>query len=184
MSTVDYGPLEVLIGTWSGDEGLDTSPSREGPKVTPYCEVLKVETVGDVTNAGQQTLSVLRYHKVAKIKASQAVFHDEMGYWMWDATSNIVMQSMVIPRGVALCAGGTPEVSSENGLELTVSTDMDSDGFGVVQSPFMNDLAQTVLFRHELKVKGKEMFSAEKTVLDIYGKTFDHTDVNQLIKAN
>lgn len=47
----------------------------------------------------------------------------------------------------------------------------------------MRDNARTVEFRHTIKVDGDKLTYKETTVLDIYGKTFDHTDENELTRC-
>ena len=76
INGVNYGPLAALVGTWKGDKGNDLSPELDGEEDTPYYETLKFEAIGDVTNAGSQTLSVLRYHQVVRKKSDNQVFHD------------------------------------------------------------------------------------------------------------
>ncbi len=182
MADVDFGPLQPLIGTWTGDRGCDVAPTEGGSEETPYFETLTVEAVGDVTNAGKQTLVVVKYHQTVSIKASGDVFHDEIGYWYWDAATQVLAQSLTIPRAVAVLAGG--EVTETGGsVEFSVkAVDGDKD-WGIVQSPFMRDNAKTVEFRHHVKVEGNRLVYTETTVLDIYGKTFDHTDGNTLTRG-
>jgi hypothetical protein len=52
-----------------------------------------------------------------------------------------------------------------------------------VQSPFMRDHARTLAFRHRITVDGDRLTYTETTVVDIYGKRFDHTDTNTLTRA-
>ena len=50
--SVDFGPLEAMIGTWEGDKGLDVAPLPGSQKEdSPYFERIVVERVGDVENA-------------------------------------------------------------------------------------------------------------------------------------
>ena len=103
---VDYGPLTDLIGIWTGDKGVDIAPEPDGAENTAYYETITFSDIGDVTNASTQVLAVLHYRQIVQMKSNDEVFHDETGYWMWDAKENIVMHSLVIPRGVAVLAGG------------------------------------------------------------------------------
>ena len=98
---IDYGPLRGLIGAWAGDKGLDVAPEPDGTEESPYFETLVFEGIGEVTNAESQTLAALRYHQEVRRKSNGEVFHDQVGYWMWDARERTVMQSIVIPRAVA-----------------------------------------------------------------------------------
>ena len=79
----------------------------DGTEENPYYETIIFEAAGDVTNAESQNLVMLRYHQVVTRKSNDEVFHDEIGYWMWDARANTVMHSLLVPRAVALVAGGT-----------------------------------------------------------------------------
>ena len=58
---INYGPLAALVGTWEGDKGIDRAPEPEGEERNPYYETIVFEAAGDVTNAEQQILSVVRY---------------------------------------------------------------------------------------------------------------------------
>ena len=103
---IDYGPLACLIGTWTGDKGIDVSPEPDGRAESPYFETLRFEAAGEALNAESQRLAVLRYPQSASRKSTGRPFHDETGYWMWDAAAGVVMHSLAIPRGVCLLAGG------------------------------------------------------------------------------
>jgi hypothetical protein len=173
----DYGPLAALIGNWEGDKGLDVAPDPDGPEENPYFETILFEAIGDLTNAESQTLAALRYHQVVCRKSNGNVFHNETGYWIWDASNGTVMQSFTIPRGVCLLAGGKADASTTS---LKVAAAVNDADWGIIQSPFMRDKARTTEFRHEITVTGNELSYSETTVVEIYGKTFDHTDRNVL----
>ena len=188
-SKVDYGPLECLIGTWKGDKGMDVAPEK--PEATgksipkeesPYYEVLVFEPVGDVTNAEEQKLVALRYPQSILRKSNKEQFHDEVGYWLWNAANQTVMQSLMIPRGVGLLAGGKVS-EGEDGITFKVSAGIENKDFGIIQSPFMQKKARTENFSHTITVSGKSMTYSETTTLHIYGKRFLHTDGNTLQRA-
>ena len=104
---VDYGPLAVLVGTWKGDKGVDVAPEPDGDERNPFYETIVFEAAGDVTNAEEQTLAIVRYHQVVTRKSNDEVFHDQIGYWLWDASNNGIVETFVIPRGVGVAAEGT-----------------------------------------------------------------------------
>ena len=176
---LDYGPLACLVGTWAGDKGMDVAPEPEGPVSSPYYETILFEACGDVDNAGVQDLVIVRYHQVVHRKSTGKVFHNESGYYCWDASRSLVMQSFTIPRGVALVAGGTGEVTADGG-RIQVAAGMDDPDWTVAQAPFMRDNAATRSFSHQVEVTGDTMRYSETTVVRIYGKDFDHTDHNIL----
>ncbi|MBT4495011.1 MAG: FABP family protein [Gammaproteobacteria bacterium] len=176
---VDYGPLACLIGTWKGDSGMDVAPELDGEEHNPYHEQILFEACGDVTNADLQMLAILRYHQIVTRKSNDEVFHNETGYLTWDVGAKVVTQSFVIPRGVAVVAGGTGEIT-DNGALIEVSASLDDDSYAITQAPFMRDNASTQSFAHRIDVNGDTMTYKETTVVDIFGKIFDHTDENTL----
>jgi hypothetical protein len=182
---IDFGPLAVLVGMWEGDKGMDMAPEPNGESATPYFDSLQFEIVGDVTNAEKQTLSVLRYYQVVKRKDTGDVFHNETGYWMYDPATGLVMQSLTIPRGVALLAGGNAgdfDVSGEVSIDVK-ATDGETE-FGILQQGFMKDNARTTAFTHNITVNGDQMSYSETTSLEIYGRSYAHTDENTLSRVS
>lgn len=180
---VDYGPLAGLIGTWKGDKGMDVSPEPDGTEENPYYETIEFEAAGDVTNAEQQSLAIVRYHQVVTRKSNDEVFHDEVGYWLWDSAAQLIMHSLAIPRAVTLVAGGSYTDDPKADPVVLEVRAADGEEWGISQSPFMRDKARTVEFRHRVSISGDGLSYQETTVLDIYGKRFDHTDANQLRRA-
>jgi len=181
---LDFGPLAGLIGTWKGDKGLDVAPEPDGSEESPYYETIVFEAVGDAKNAESQVLLVVRYLQIVRRKSDDAVFHDQTGYWMWDAATGVVAQSLTIPRAVCVLAGGkhSGPVDPGKSVTLKVHAKLGDPDWGVVQSPFMRDNASTLEFTHELTVDGDRLSYFETTLLDIYGKTFEHTDTNELTR--
>lgn len=182
---VDFGPLEALIGTWTGTEGTDVSPEPDGTETNPYFEAIIFSPVGKVTNAESQRLVAVQYRQVVSRKATGKVFHDESGYWMWEAATGTVMHSLSIPRGVCVLAGGTyqGETDDDGRAVLEVSAAIDDETWPIVQSPFMLDNACTKSFRHRVAVGDGRLSYSETTMVDIYGKLFTHTDDNELVKG-
>ncbi len=176
-NTIDYGPLQALIGVWKGNRGLDVAPEPDGAEDNPYYETITFEPVGDVKNAGSQHLVVIGYHQVVRRISDDEVFHDQRGYWIWDAERQTVMHSLMIPRGVAVLAGG----HAKDGV-FDVSAKEGATDWGIVQSPFMRDHARTIEFTQRMEVSGEKLSYSQTTMLDIYGKVFEHTDRNELTR--
>jgi hypothetical protein len=178
---VDYGPLACLIGRWQGDKGMDIAPEPDGLENTPFFEEIIFEACGDVTNAEQQVLAIVRYHQVVSRQSNNEVFHNESGYLTWHAEERVVTQSFVIPRGVAVVAGGTGEILADRTV-ISVRAALDDDDYSLTQAPFMRDNASTQSFEHRVTVTGNELWYEETTVVDIYGSIFDHKDSNTLTR--
>ncbi len=180
----DYGPLAELIGVWQGDKGLDIAPEPDSTEHNPYYETITFTGIGDVTNAESQVLMAVHYRQIVCRKSNDKVFHDETGYWMWDADSNIIMHSLTIPRAVSVLAGG---VYNDSGIEndsiiLEVTADINSQDWQIIQSPFMRDNAKTTEFRQRISVGNDKLSYSETTIVEIYGKVFEHTDQNELLR--
>lgn len=184
INNVDYGPLACLVGRWQGDKGMDVAPEPDGKEENPFYETLVFEASGDVTNAKEQKLAIVSYHQVVKRKSNDEVFHDQTGYWLWDAQSKTVMQSLTIPRGLCLLAGSQYDGATDAAtITLQVHAAADDKNWGIVQSPFLQRKAKTLEFTHQVQIVGNTLSYTESTVLDIYGAVFDHTDGNTLVRV-
>jgi len=179
---INYGPLAALIGKWEGNKGMDIAPDPEGTEQNPYYETIVFEAGGDLTNANEQKLVIVPYVQVVSRKADNKVFHHQIGYWNWDSKTGVIMQSLTIPRGFASLAGGQFALRDnyDGALTFEVKSSIDDADWGIVQSPFLSAKAKTLAFSHKLTVNGDSLEYFESTMLQIYGKTFDHTDTNQL----
>lgn len=180
---INYGPLAGLIGEWKGDRGIDIAPEPNDTERSPYYETIVFEGIGDVENAEKQLLTILRYQEKVYRKSNDEQFHDQVGYLTWDEATGVITHSFVIPRGVGVVAGG--KVISEEGNKITIKVDA-ADGdkdWGVSQSPFMRDNARTKSFTHTIVLEGDEMSYEERTLLDIYGREFDHVDKCKLTRV-
>ncbi len=181
---INYGPLSELIGEWVGDKGIDIAPEPGGIENNPYYETITFTAIGDVTNAEEQVLVAIHYRQIVRRKSDDKVFHDETGYWMWDAKEGVIIHSLTIPRAVSVLAGGsyTGEKSTDGRIILKVSAGLDDNNWRIIQSPFMQKNATTIKFRHQITVGNGKLSYTETTDVDIYGETFEHTDQNELLR--
>ena len=175
---IDFGPLGGLIGRWQGNKGLDVAPEPDGSSESPFYSTIVFSPVGGVENAETQELVAVHYHQIVSRKSNDEVFHNETGYWMWDRAAGTIMHSLTIPRAVCVLAGG----AFKNGdpIVFEVTARLDDPDWGIIQSPFMRDNARTLEFRHKVTLNGDELRYSETTVVEIYGRTFEHTDQNEL----
>ena len=125
------GPLAGLVGVWEGEIGDDTAPSDDrGTEKNRYRERVKFEIMNPVNNH-EQTLYGLRYSTMAWRLGEDAAFHEELGYWLWDADRKQVMRCFLVPRGVSLIAGGTVEPGAS---EFSLAAEVGSCVYGTVKS--------------------------------------------------
>jgi hypothetical protein len=179
---IDYGPLAGLIGVWKGGEGMDVAPEPDDDEHNPYYETIIFEAAGDVDNAEEQVLSIVRYHQEVRRKSTDEVFHDQVGYWLWEPATGMIVQTLTIPRAVTLLAGGNANIDDDS-VVLEVRAAADDPDWGIIESPFMQTKARTLEFSHRLTITGDRLSYQETTLLDIYGKRgYEHTDQNTLIR--
>ena len=178
-----YGPLAALIGTWQGEHGADVSPEPDGIENNDYRETLTFEAADDLDNAEEQELWVVRYHQLIYRNRDNKHLHDQVGYWSWNPASGVVMQSVTIPRGVCVLAGGEATSKEDGSIQFEVSAGIDDNDWSLVQSPFMKAKAKTTAYRHTLTVTEDQLHYSQSTMLEIYGKVFDHTDDMMLTRV-
>ncbi len=183
INDVDYGPLAQLIGRWVGSKGMDTAPDSDAnPDKSSFTDEIVFTASGPATNAEEQNLVSVRYHHVVRKLENGHIFHDQIGHWIYESSTNTIMHSLSIPRAVCLLAGG--EYRERHGESLfSVEAKAGDETYGIVQSPFMLKKAQTKAFQMHLSVKGNELNYREVTSLYIYGKDFEHIDQSTLFRV-
>jgi len=186
MGDINYGPLEQLIGTWKGDKGIDIAPKPNGSENNPYFETITFEAMGEVSNAGAQTLAVLHYKQMVQRKENDDVFHHQVGYWSWDSVTGVISHSFTIPRGVSIVACGKVLDDEDFPNTTVIQVSAENTGFdgGIAQSSFMQKKANTNSFSQTFKIEADTLIYSQTMALDIYQKTFEHTDNNTLHRAS
>jgi len=186
MTDINYGPLAQLMGTWKGNQGTDIAPEPNGEENNPYFETITYEAIGDVSNAKAQTLAVLHYKQIVQRAESGDVFHHQVGYWSWDSETGVITHSYVIPRGVGVVACGKVLDDEDLPHATVIEVSAEDTGFdgGIAQSSFMQKKASTTAFSQTLTIEGDTLTYQQTMMLDIYSKTFEHTDTNTLTRQS
>ncbi len=132
----DFGPLAGLIGTWEGDKGIDTAPDddRVSKEINQFRERMTFAPTGLVENHDQK-LYGLRYATTAWRLGAEDPFHEELGYWLWDADARQVLRCFMIPRGVTVIAGGTAEPDAKS---FQLAAEVGSDTYGICSNRFLD----------------------------------------------
>lgn len=183
------GPLAALAGTWEGDKGADVAPDDDrGIERNAFRERLTFEPFGPVDNH-EQKLFGLRYHTTAWRLGAADSFHEECGYWLWDAAAEQVMRCFVVPRGIAVVAGGSAKPDARRfALEATLRDPSGgTPAFGIVSSPFLDREFRTERYTLEVTLHDDGSFEySEDTVMRLPGRDalFHHTDRNRLRRVD
>ena len=183
MSDINYGPLRHYIGKWESvgflGENRAPDPDRKVEN-TKFRQEMIFEPIGDVENH-EQLLYVLRYHTKAWEEGDdEEHFHEEVGYFIWDKANREVMKSFIVPRGIAVNAGGS---STQDAIEFSLRAELGSQTYGVCSNKFLDEEFQTVSYDIKFEFIDENTFSYdENTRLKIKGqdRIFDHTEKNTL----
>lgn len=178
------GPLKGLLGAWEGTKGIDVAPSdNRDIEKNKYYEKVLFEDIG-LVDSHEQLLYGLRYQMFAWEEGKDdAPFHEENGYWLWDATNGQVMKCFNIPRGMSIIAGGT---SDKDATEFTMEAKRGCETYGILANQFLDEEFQTLSYKVKITILDENSFSYnQETILQIKGKptTFSHTDKNVLTRV-
>ena len=177
----NLGPLRGIAGIWEGVRGLDVKPKADGPRKQAYVERMELQPIDPQTN-GPQLLYGLRYHTHIVKPEQVKMYHDQVGYWLWEPATSMVIHTLTIPRAQVVMACGQ---ASADAKEFELVATRDSENFGIRSSPFLDYAFKTVEFRIKVTVNPDGTWTYdEDTVLMIRGKDepFHHTDRNTLTK--
>jgi hypothetical protein len=175
----NLGPLARLAGVWQSDRGVDIAPKAQGPEQRPFREIIRMDPIDPQAN-GPQLLYGLRYHIHINTDEEAITFHDQVGYWHYEPATGLIMQSLTIPRGQSLLAGGK---ASPDGKTITVEARRGDTSFGICSSPFLEEAFRTDYYRLDITFNDDGSWSyVSRTDLAIRGKTpaFNHKDTNTL----
>jgi len=174
------GPLAPLAGVWEGEKGDDIAPSDDrGTEQNKFRERLTLEPIAPVNNH-EQALHGLRYATMAWRIGEQAPFHEEVGYWLWDPQEKQVLRCFIVPRGIAVLAGGTVEPTARS---FTLAADVASATYGICSNQFLDREFKTVRYEVTVTIHSPDSFSYEEdTQIRLKGKEdiFHHRDTNTL----
>lgn len=180
----ELGPLARLVGSWEGTKGTDLSPDDDPSQIETnlYREEAVFEPTGEVNNHAQQLFG-LRYRMTAwRIDAADP-FHEELGYWLWDAANRQVMRCFMVPRGVTLIAGGTADADA---TRFDLAADLGSATYGICSNPFLDREFQTVRYELSVDLSAEDTFAyRQDTQMKIPGQSeiFHHTDENTIARV-
>ena len=178
----NLGPLRRLAGIWEGRRGVDLAPKEEGPDRREYFERIEMQPIDPQAN-GPQLLYGLRYHQHVNTVEEDITFHDQVGYWLWEPATGLVMQSLTIPRGQVVLAGGR---AAADGTGLTVAAQRGSTEFGIASTAFLEHAFRTEAYRLDVTFNPDGSWSyVSDTTLMVRGRPepFIHRDRNTLTKV-
>jgi hypothetical protein len=176
------GPLRRLAGVWEGRKGVDVNPKADGPEQREYYERIEMQPIDPQAN-GPQLFYGLRYHQSVHTPEEDIAFHDQVGYWLWEAATGLILQSLAIPRGqVALSAGH----AKPDDTKVVVESKRGETEYGIASNYFLEQAFRTDSFRLEIEFHDDGSWSyVSDTTLIVRGQAepFLHRDRNRLTKV-
>jgi hypothetical protein len=175
----NLGPLRALAGVWQGEKSLDVNPFKEGERRQTYVEHIDLQPIDPQSN-GPQLLYGLRYHTHIVKPGEVGTYHDQIGYWLWEPATGLIMHSVNIPRGQTVLAFGAAAADAKS-FELKAARG--STANGVCSTPFLEEAFRTEAFSIKVTINPDGTWSYfEDTVLMVRGRSepFHHTDENTL----
>ena len=110
----------------------------------------------------------------------QYTVHEEVGYWLWDPKEKQVLRCFIVPRGIAVIAGGTTDPTAQT---FALSADVSSETYGICSNQFLDREFKTVRYELKVIIHDPNSFTYEEdTQIRIKGngEIFHHRDKNTL----
>src|SRR6201996_5462873 len=178
-SLANLGPLRRLAGTWQANKGIDINPKAEGPERRTFIEHIRMDPIDPQAN-GPQLLYGLRYHIHINTPEEDITFHDQTGYWLWEPATGLIMQTIAIPRGQVVLAGGYAKPGDDT---ISVEARRGDTRFGICSTTFLEEAFRTDYYKIDITFHSDDSWSyVTRTDLAVRGRTspFDHRDTNTL----
>ena len=177
----NLGPLRRLAGIWEGQRGVDINPKADGPETRQYYERIELQPIDPQAN-GPQLFYGLRYHLHVNTREEDIAFHDQVGYWLYEAATGLILQTLAIPRGQIAIAAGHAEPDAK---KLVLRAERGQTEYGICSTTFLDlafrtDSYQIMVDFHE---DGTWSYVSDTTLI-VKGRDepFLHRDRNKLVK--
>ncbi|MBP2277479.1 MULTISPECIES: FABP family protein [Sphingomonas] len=177
----NLGPLRRLAGTWEARKGVDLNPKAEGPERRVYIERIVLDPIDPQAN-GPQLFYGLRYHIHITTEEEDITFHDQVGYWLWEPTTGLVLQTVAIPRGQVAIASGQAAPDADR---IVLKAERGQTEYGICSTAFLEYAFRTDSYQIEVVFNPDGSWSyTTDTVLTVHGRAepFAHRDQNTLLK--
>jgi hypothetical protein len=174
----NLGPLRPLAGVWQAKKGVDLNTKAEGPERRVFIETIHMLPIDPQTN-GPQLFYGLRYVSRMTKPGEVGTYHGQVGYWLWEPASCLLVHSFTIPRGQVVLATGR---ASADATEFEVTAGADA----IRSIDFLQSAFRTDSFGMTVTVAADGSWSYfQDTVMQVEGRPgpFHHTDRNRLVRV-
>jgi len=178
----NLGPLRRLAGIWEGERGVDINPKADGPETRKYYERIEMQPIDPQAN-GPQLFYGLRYHVHINTREEDITFHDQVGYWLYEVSTGLILQTLAIPRGQIAIAAGHAEPDARR---LVVKAERGQTEYGICSTTFLDLAFRTDSYELTVDFHDDGSWSyVSDTTLIVKGRDepFLHRDRNKLVKV-
>lgn len=175
----NLGPLTRLAGRWEAKKGVDINPKAEAPERRTFIERINFDPIDPQAN-GPQLFYGLRYHIHITTEEEDITFHDQVGYWLWEPATGLILQTLAIPRGQVALASGHAKPGDDT---LTLTATRGQTEYGICSTAFLEYGFRTDSYTIQIAFDGDDAWSYDiKTMLLVHGRPdpFEHHDTNTL----
>jgi len=177
----NLGPLRRLAGIWEGQRGVDINPKADGPETRDYLERIEMQPIDPQAN-GPQLFYGLRYHVHINTPEEDITFHDQVGYWLYEPATGLILQTIAIPRGQIAIAAGHAKPDDKT---LVVKAERGQTEYGICSTTFLEQAFRTDSYQLDMTFHDDGSWSyVSDIMLMVKGRDepFLHRDRNRLVK--
>ena len=177
----NLGPLARLAGIWEGQRGVDVNPKADGAETRKYYERIEMQPIDPQAN-GPQLFYGLRYHVHINTREEDITFHDQVGYWLYEAATGLILQTLAIPRGQIAIAAGHAKPGDR---KLVLKAERGQTEYGICSTTFLDLAFRTDSYQLTVDFHDDGSWSyVSDTMLAVMGRDepFLHRDHNRLSK--
>src|SRR5208282_4006527 len=98
----------------------------------------------DPQTNGPQLFYGLRYHTHIVKPGEVETYHDQVGYWLWEPATDMIIHTLAIPRGQVALASGQ---AGADATSFEVSATRGKTDYGICSAPFLEYAFRTDSFR-------------------------------------
>jgi Uncharacterized conserved protein len=122
----------------------------------------------------------LRYHIHINTPEEDITFHDQVGYWLWEPATGLILQTVAIPRGQVLLASGQ---AKPDDVKISVSAKRGDTRYGICSTEFLDEAFRTDSYRCDITFNADGSWSyliETKLLVKGQDRPFNHHDTNTL----
>ena len=125
---------------------MDVNPKAEGPERRIFREHIRMDPIDPQAN-GPQLFMVCVTTSTSTRRREDITFHDQVGYWLWEPATGLIMQSVTSPRGQVLLAAGHAKPDDKR---ISVTAKRGGMRYEICSTEFLDEAFRTESYRCDI----------------------------------